>query len=169
LSFLFLNCRARDCEREDELLQFIHRETTSVIQGEARLMFTFTVGLMQKVPGLLAGLLRFPVCQATAILANVGDVRRQFRVRFPLKHGRCVAGNITLEALRGAAPIRDKTRIAVSLGTYAGMLLVNMQCDPRVFTRLEAEKLTDLFADRLRRRAHGTARLVDVSGISRAA
>lgn len=157
LSFLFLTRRARDCDpqrdREDELLSYVHRETETVVQGEARLMFTYGAGLLLKVPGLLAGLLRVPACQATAILANVGDVRRQFHVRFPLKNGRCVAGNVTLEALLGAAPIRDKTRIAVSLGTYAGVLLVNMQCDPRFFTLSEAEQLADLFAERIRRRS----------------
>lgn len=153
LSFLFTTRRARDCDREDELLRFIHRETESVIQGDDRFIFAFAVGLLLKIPGLLAGLLRLPACQATAILANVGDVRRQFRVRFPLKQGRCVAGNVILTALRGVAPIRDKTRLAVSLGTYAGVLLVNMQCDPRYFTLHEAEQLADLLTDRIRRRS----------------
>lgn len=153
VSFLFITRRARDCNREDELLQFIHRETEAVNQGNNRLIFALALSKVLKIPGLLAGLLRVPVCQATAILANVGDVRRQFRVRFPLKHGRCVAGNVTLEALRGVAPIRDKTRLAVSLGTYAGVLLVNLQCDPRYYTRHEAEQLADLFAERIRRRS----------------
>jgi hypothetical protein len=153
LSFLFMTRRARDCDREDELLRFIHRETESVIQGDDRFIFAFAVRLLLKIPGLLAGLLRLPACQATAILANVGDVRRQFRVRFPLKQGRCVAGNVTLTALRGVAPIRDKTRLAVSLGTYAGVLLVNMQCDPRYFTLHEAEQLADLFTERILNRS----------------
>jgi len=160
LSFLFMTRRARDCDREDELLSFIHRETESVIQGEDRLIFTFAVRLLLKIPGLLAGLLRVPACQATAILANVGDIRRQFRARFPLKQGRCIAGNVRLKALRGVAPIRHKTRVAVSLGTYAGLLLVNMQCDPRYFARHEAERLADLFAERIRRRSGCDASVV---------
>lgn len=169
LSFLFMTRRARDCDREDELLQFIHRETESVIQGEARLMFAHAVGLLLKAPGLLAGLLRVPACQATAILANVGDVRRQFRGRFPLKQGRCVAGNVILDALLGAAPIRNRTRLAVSLGTYAGMYLVNMQCDHRFFTRDDAERLADLFTERIRRRARGSDTAVNLLETSRAA
>jgi hypothetical protein len=28
-----------------------------------------------------------------------------------------------------------------------------MQCDPRCYTRLEAEQIADLFADRIRRRS----------------
>jgi hypothetical protein len=155
LSFMFLTRRARDCdaEREDILLQYIHRESELVVRGDSRLMFTYVVRQLAKVPGLLRGLLRVPICQATAILSNVGDVRRSFRARFPTRQGRCVAGNVRLETLLGASPVRHKTRIAVSLGTYAGLLLVNMQCDRRYFAPHEAERLVELFAERIRRRA----------------
>ncbi|HEY3969057.1 MAG TPA: hypothetical protein VGM05_31190 [Planctomycetaceae bacterium] len=153
LSLLSLTRRAADVDHEDELLQSIHRETEAVVGGDDRFMFTHLLQFVWRVPGLVTGLVRAPICQATAILANVGDVRRQFRARFPLKQGKCVAGNVRLEALLGAAAIRHKTRIAVSLGIYAGSLLVNMQCDPRCYTRLEAEQIADLFADRIRRRS----------------
>ena len=155
LSFLFLTRRARDCDadREDELLQYIHGESEMVVRGDWRLMFTYAVHHLLKVPGLLRGLLRVPICQATAILSNVGDVRRSFHARFPLRQGRCVAGNVRLEALLGASPVRHKTRIAVSLGTYAGAFFVNMQCDRRYFAPHEAERLVELFAERIRRRA----------------
>ncbi len=153
LSFLCLTRRAADVDNEHELLQSIHRETEAVVGGDDRFMFTHLLQFALRIPGLVASLVRAPTCQATAILANVGDVRRQFRARFPLKQGKCVAGNVRLEALLGAASIRHKTRIAVSLGIYAGSLLVNMQCDPRCYTRLEAEQIANLFADRIRRRA----------------
>ncbi len=161
LSFMFLTRRARDCDgaREEKLLKFIHGESEFVVQGDSRLMFTYGVRLLLNFPGLLRGLLRVPICQATAILSNVGDVRRAFRARFPLKQGRCVAGNVRLEALLGASPIRHKTRIAVALGTYAGALFVNMQCDRRFFTPDEAEQLADLFAEQIRRRAQSDALL----------
>ncbi len=161
LSFLFLTHRARDCDgdREAKLLKFIHGESEFVVQGDSRVMFTYVVRLLLKFPGLLRGLLRVPICQATAILSNVGDVRRSFRARFPLKQGRCVAGNVRLEALLGASPIRHKTRIAVALGTYAGQLFVNMQCDRRLFAPHEAEQLADLFAERIRRRSQSETAL----------
>jgi hypothetical protein len=153
LSFLFLTQRARDCDREDGLLDYIHGESEYTVMGDPRVMFTYAVRMILKFPGLLAGLLRIPICQATVILSNVGDVRRSFRARFPLKQGRCVAGSVRLEALRGASPLRHKTRVVVALGTYAGSLFVNMRCDPRYFTPLESEQMADLFAERIRLRA----------------
>jgi hypothetical protein len=161
LSFMFLTRRARDCDadREDDLLKSIHSESDLIVHGDSRVMFTYIIRQMLKVPGLVRALLRVPICQATAILSNVGDVRRSFRARFPLKQGRCVAGSVRLEALLGASPIRPKTRIAVALGTYAGLLFVNMQCDRRYFAPHEAERLADLFAERIRRRAETEAAL----------
>src|SRR5262249_27837951 len=147
LSFLFLTQRASDCDREQKLLDYIQAETEYTVQGDPRVMFTYAVRLLLKFPGVLPALLRVPVCHATAILSNVGDGRRSFRARFPLKQGRCVAGNVRLEALRGASPLRPRTRVAMALGTYAGSLFVNVQCDPRYFTPLESERLTDLFAE----------------------
>jgi hypothetical protein len=159
LSFMFLTRRARHCDDEAALLRYVHSETETVTSSHDRLIFTNTVRHLLKVPGLLAGMLRVPVCQATAIVSNVGDVRRQLRAKFPMKQGRCVAGNIRLEAVLGASPIRNKTRIAVSLGNYAGMLFVNMQCDPRVFSLAEAERLADMLAGRIRARAESESRL----------
>ena len=33
-------------------------------------------------------------CLSTAVLANIGDIRRRFSGRFPLSDGRWVAGNV---------------------------------------------------------------------------
>ncbi len=54
-----------------------------------------------------------------------------------------MAGNVTLEALLGAAPVRPGTRLAVSLGTYAGNLLININCDSTVFSAADAERFVD--------------------------
>jgi hypothetical protein len=159
LSFMFLTRRARHCDDEAGLLRYIHSETETVTGSHDRLLFTYTVRQLLKVPGLLAGMLGVPVCQATAIVSNVGDVRRQLRAKFPLKQGRCVAGNIRLEAVLGASPIRNKTRVGVSLGNYAGMLFVNVQCDPQVFSLAEAERLADMLATRIGARADTESRL----------
>ena len=105
---------------------------------------------MLKIPGLLRCLLRMNRCFTSAILTNVGDIRRQFTARFPLKQARCVAGNVILDVLKGAVPVRPNTRLSASVGTYAGNLYINMHCDPLSFTREQAEELSDLFVNRLK-------------------
>jgi hypothetical protein len=101
------------------------------------------------VPGLMEFASRLPYSFATMVLTNVGDVKRQFGVRFPLKRGRCVAGSITVEALRGTAPLRPGTHVGISVGTYAGQLFVNAICDPHRYTRADAEEFLNLFLSQL--------------------
>jgi hypothetical protein len=150
VSYMFLTRRAGDCDRPDEMLAGIHRQTSLVVNERLGRLMAMGLKYVQKVPGLLWCLLRLNRCFCSAILANVGDIRRQFRVRFPLKQGRCVAGNVTLEALMGSPPVRPNTRLSISMGTYAGTLFINLHCDPLNFTREQAEELGDLFVNHLK-------------------
>lgn len=149
VSFMFLNEKGGAPKSADLLVQSIHRRTEGYASRSA------AEGVMQLIrygvwlPGLLEGSLKYCPCLASVTLANVGDVRRQFRAHFPLRQGKVVAGNIQLEALVGAAPVRRNSRVSVSLGVYAGTLYVNMHCDPRCFTNSQAEALADLFASQI--------------------
>jgi hypothetical protein len=92
-------------------------------------------------------------CFCTAIVTNAGDIGRQFYARFPLQDGRCVAGNVTLEALIASPTIRPKTRLAICVLTYAGSLSIGVRCDPFCFTPEQAEELADSFVNRLKQSA----------------
>lgn len=150
VGYMFLTRRAGDCSRPDELLADIHKQTSTIVNDRQGRLLAFAVKYLLKVPGLLWCLLRLNRCFCSAILTNVGDIRRQFTARFPLKQGKCVAGNVTLEVLKGAVPVRRNTRLSTSVGTYAGNLYINMHCDPLSFTREQAEELADLFVGRLK-------------------
>jgi len=151
VSYMFLTRRAGDFDRPEEMLAGIHRQTSMVVNERLGRLAVNGLRYVLKVPGLLWCLLRLNRCFCTAILANVGDIRRQFRVRFPLKQGKCVAGNVVLESLMGSPPVRPNTRLSTSMGTYGGSLFINLHCDPRSFSREQAEELADLFVNRLRR------------------
>jgi hypothetical protein len=149
VSHFFLTRRAGECDQPDDMLQDIHRRTSVVVNDQQGRFLAIGLKYVLKIPGLLNVLLHFNRCFATSILANVGEIRRGFTATFPLKQGRCVAGNVTLEGLFGIAPVRPNTRLSTSLGTYAGKLFINMHCDPNSFTRQQAEDLIDLFVRRL--------------------
>lgn len=151
VSYMFLTRRADECDRPDEMLAGIHRQTSMIVNERLGRFLAFALKYFQKIPGLLWCLLRLNRCFCSTVLTNVGDIRRHFKVRFPLKHGRCVAGNVILEALMGSPPVRPNTRLATSLGTYGGTLFINLHCDPKSFTREQADELADLFIDRLRK------------------
>lgn len=151
VSYMFLTRLASACRQPEALLTDIHRQTSVIVNEQQGRFLAIGLNYVLKIPGLLWGLLRMNRCFTSAILTNVGDIRRQFTARFPLKQGRCVAGNVTLDVLTGAVPVRPNTRLSASVGTYAGNLYINMHCDPNSFTREQAEELTDLFVNRLRK------------------
>jgi len=149
VSYMFLTRRSGDCARPEELLQSIHRQTSTIVNEQQGRFLANGLRYVLKIPGLLWCLLRMNRCFTSVILTNVGDIRRQFTARFPLKQGRCVAGNVTLDVLTGAVPVRPNTRLSTSVGTYAGNLHINMHCDPHSFTQEQANELADMFVSRL--------------------
>ncbi len=153
VSYMFLAQRAGDCDRPDEMLAKVHRQTSLAVNARFGRITVMGLKYVQKVPGLLWCLLRLNRCFCSAILTNAGDIGRQFHVRFPLKEGRCVAGNVTLEALMASPTIRPKTRLAISVLTYAGTVFIGLRCDPLCFTREQAEELADAFVNRLKQSA----------------
>jgi hypothetical protein len=150
VSYMFLARRAGDCDRPDELLAGIHRQTSLAVNERLGRITGIGLKYVLKVPGLLWCLLRRNRCFCTAILTNAGDIGRQFHVRFPVKEGRCLAGNVTLEALMASPTIRPKTRLAISMLTYGGTVFIGLRCDPLSFTREQAEELADSFVNRLK-------------------
>lgn len=151
VSYMFLTRQAADCDQPDALLADIHRQTSTIVNERQGRFVAIGLKYVLKIPGLLRCLLRMNRCFTSVILTNVGDIRRQFTARFPLKQGRCVAGDVTLDVLTGAVPVRPNTRLSTSVGTYAGNLYINFHCDPLSFTKEQAEELADLFVTRLRR------------------
>ena len=57
---------------------------------------------------------------------------------------------MTLDYLVGAAPVRKGTHVATSVGKYAGRFIINLNCDPKFFTRDEANEFTESFLSHLR-------------------
>ncbi|MGQ0636706.1 MAG: hypothetical protein ACT4QC_19010 [Planctomycetaceae bacterium] len=149
LSYVFLTRHVQSLADEDALLRYIHRESEILLSsGDSRLL-PMSLAWLRRVPGAMALTTRIPFRFVTAMLANVGEVRRQLGNRFPLKRGRCVAGNVTLEALLGAAPVRPGSSVGTSVGTYAGRLFINFNCDPLRFSTAAAGQFADLFVAQL--------------------
>ncbi|MBL8809066.1 MAG: hypothetical protein JNM43_02715 [Planctomycetaceae bacterium] len=142
------------CGREisdSKLLSVIAQESAVSVSGQEAGMVLMCLNAGRRVPGLLAGFTALPLCLSTAVLANVGDVRRQLCNQFPLKQGKIVAGTVTMEYLLGVAPIRPKTNLAISLGKYAGKLFINLNLNPESYSDAEAEVLADLFVEQIRK------------------
>ncbi len=145
VSYIFLNQSEKDINHHDHLIQSISQRTKQLLSStDSRLPLYFLKGGFS-VPGFVSSVLKLPLRLSTATLANVGDVKRQLNCRFPMHKRKCIAGSVTLEGLFGAAPIRKRTSVGISVGTYAGELLMNFNCASSCFSPEESEQFADLF------------------------
>ncbi len=150
VSYILLTRRGDQIQKTKPLLNFIAAESRQVLNGRETGIVLLSMEAVCLIPGLIRVLTRLPVRLATTVLANVGEVKRQLRNRFPLSRGKCVAGNVELDYLFGAAPVRRGTHVATSVGKYAGRLIINLNCDPQHFTADEAESFAECFINHLK-------------------
>lgn len=150
VSMLLLNRRLEQLDDFGSTLKFVHKFCHKMIGGVGAPTFVRNLAWMRYVPGMLWLMTRLPVSFSTGVFANVGDVKRQFRGRFPLVKGRIRAGSVIMDGLLGAAPIRPRTGVATSVGTYGRRLFINMNYDRGILTRGDAEEILDLFVAGLR-------------------
>lgn len=155
VSYILLTRRGHQVDDSEAMLDFIASESRQVLNGRETGLVLLSIETGNFIPGLMRLLCRLPVCMATTVLANVGDVKRQLRNRFPIRKGKCVAGNVTLKYLLGAAPVRPGTHVATSVGKYAGRLIINLNCDPLFFTSAEADQFAATFLQKIRLLAKG--------------
>jgi hypothetical protein len=149
VSYTFLTRHGRHCDDAHELLQGIHRETDPATRYRRSLMFLRSYRSMEHIPGAIPLYARSNRCFATTVLSNLGDMNAHLEAQFPCEGGKIVAGNLVLEEIFVAPPVRANTRAAFAVGRYAGRLWVCVRCDPRVFTADDARQLLALYVDRV--------------------
>lgn len=151
VSYTFLTRHPSQCADSHELLKGIPPETDVATRRRRSLMFLGGFRLMERIPGAIPLYMGANRCFATVVLSNLGDVCRHFQTQFPCESGKIVAGNLILEDIFGAPPIRANTRAAFMAGRYGGRYWVCVRCDPRVFTADDAHRLLSRYVDRLKR------------------
>ncbi len=152
VSYTFLTRRVGELDDPDELLQSIRRETLAIKNERRGVRFADMLAAGFAIPGLMPVLLSYPFCMATAILSNVGDPSRRFTARFPRTGGRIVCGNLTLEDITGAPPLRHLSRAAISAFAYNRRLTLSVRCDPFRFSSGDSKEFLSLYVGRLRSR-----------------
>jgi hypothetical protein len=156
VSMSFLSRRAGACDDARRLLDGIHRETLHIKRTRRGLRFIHVLEWAQRLCGGMPRRLVGDRCFATVVLSNLGDAARWFTATFPIRSGRVIAGNLVLEAVTGAPPIRAKTSAAVMVIRCAGETSVSLRCDPRRFSPEHAEGLLVEYVDRLVRTSQET-------------
>lgn len=158
VSYVFVTRTAAECDNGADLLSSIQRQTVESLRSGGQYAFLQCLRFVRRIPGLLQCLLGVKTCFSSVVLANVGDIRRLFSGEFPTQHGKWVAGNVTIDRIDGVAPLRPNTRAAMSIGSYAGELVLNLRTDATVFSEQDAAEFLARFALRLERIANSVAR-----------
>lgn len=130
-----------------KLLGHIHkimRFVKSFEMGHTLVVFAMLAG---KIKGGLVNFFRIPLSRATAGLTNLGIPYSDS----PLRDGPGPVrfAGMTLTGVETLPPIRDRTRICLSINSYDGDLRVTMRYDDTVFDQAAADKLIDKFVERV--------------------
>ncbi len=149
VSYTFLTRHGSQCGDSQELLRGIHQETDPATRYRRSLMFLRSFRSMERIPGAIRLYTNSNRCFATTVLSNLGDMSWHLGSQFPCEAGKVVAGNLVLEDIFTAPPIRANTRAAFLVGRYGGRLWICVRCDPRVFTADDARQLLALYVDRV--------------------
>jgi hypothetical protein len=105
--------------------------------------FVRCAGLVGLFPGGLEFLTRSNRCYATATVSNMGQ--GLIETQLPRTDGKIITGDLVLEAIESAPPIRAFTSIGTTFVTYAGRLAMIMNYDRHHFTAPAAQQLLDLY------------------------
>lgn len=151
LGFAFLTRTPRECRAAAALLASIRDETARIKRWRLGLYFLGGLAFASQRPALLRWYLHSDRCMATAVLSNVGRIF----ARSPLRgrDGKLIAGDVVLEQLRGAPPVRPGTRASFAVVRYAHEIWVTLRSDPRWFSAEEAQRLVDEYGRQLRNSA----------------
>jgi len=151
LGFAFVTIPPREFGDCNKLLQLVHAQTEQIKQWKLALYFLGGLGVASIFPGAVAASLRWKQSFATVVLSNIG--RLMAHSRLPRAEDRLVCGNVILEQITGAPPIRRNTRAALIVGEYGGRTTISLRCEPRLFSTADTRDLLDTYVARLRETA----------------
>lgn len=139
VSYVFHNFRRRDLNDSKTLLQAIHQKSQQMLNRNEAIAMLYGFACTRLVPGLFRLSQLLQPDYASAALTSVGEVRRIFGNRFPLKKGKAIAGNIVIQRIDGIAPVRQNTNLTLAIGTYGGELILHLNRNTQVFSADDAE------------------------------
>ncbi|MBN1395177.1 MAG: hypothetical protein JW959_09150 [Pirellulales bacterium] len=153
VSYNFFTRRESQCVDRPVFLQGISRENDPATRHRRGMSFLRGFRLLELIPGAVPLMARTNRCFATTVLSNLGDVGRYFGTILPCRSGKIAAGNLVLEDVFGAPPVRPNTRAVFAVGTYGGRMWVSVRRDPRALTADGVRGLLEMYVNRLRKSA----------------
>jgi len=148
LSFNFITRLESRLDEREMLLRTIHHESSPAVRQRRTKMFVRALDLLSRMPWAIEGVVGSRRCRATAVLSNISNLNRMF-ANIPQSDGRLVVGNLVLEDIYGAPPVRPKTAAAFATGTYAGKMWLCLRRDPHALSADDARQLMAFYVKQL--------------------
>lgn len=149
VSYALVTHRMSECGEPLSLLKRIHEKTSSLMSGREGVIAWKLFRVLRRIPGGLRFMMSWWSCAGTLVLANVGDVRRRTRARFPQQDGCWQAGSVVVERICGVSPVRPNTLAAIGVAEYGGRMTVSLRTDGTMLTRQDTELFLRQFCERL--------------------
>lgn len=138
-----------------DLLAKIKEKTSSFLRsGEGRIALKM-FDVLRRIPFGLRMFLSRSSGAGTIVMTTVGDVSRRLRCSFPLQGQRWVAGNVTVQKLGGAPPVRPGTPVSITVAEYAGQMTIGLRSDGNVLSETDSQEFLQQFVGRVEAVATG--------------
>ncbi|MCX6899338.1 MAG: hypothetical protein NT105_11600 [Verrucomicrobia bacterium] len=137
------------------LMDSIRSETRLLKRSRLPATFMNAMAVSEKVMGSLDRVFRTERCLTTAVLSNLGRIFGNTPLR---RHdGKLLAGDLVVEAIDTAPPVRTGSGISCTLYTYADHLSLTMLYDRRGFSSVIAKQLLNHIVTQIEQTINCTA------------
>ncbi len=133
LSFAFVTKDLRNFDDRRKLLTSICDDTVRIKQWKLGLYYYGGLAVACHVPNAVPWALNRRYSFATVVLSNLGRVYA--RSALSGRGRRLACGNLVLERVTGAPPLRPLTRAAIAVVEYGDEANINLRCDPHLVWR----------------------------------
>lgn len=125
----------------EALLDGIRSETRLLKRTRLPAAFMHAMAVGEIAMGSLERIFQTERCLTTAVLSNLGRIFTN--TPLPRHNGKLLAGNLIVEAVDTAPPVRTGCGISCTLYTYAGQLSLTLLYDRRCFSSTAAASLLE--------------------------
>jgi hypothetical protein len=147
VSSVFLDRRGTDFADPDHLLSGIHEEMDLIKRLRLGFTFIFSTAICRRFLGGLEKKVRADKCTISCIFTNTGTPFAH--VPLSRRDEYIVAGNVTLEDLQIAVPVRPYSCATIAVALYANRLGITLHYDPRPLTEQQASDLLETYVRRI--------------------
>ncbi len=157
LGYAFADWRVRNGELEEPLLADLEEQAVRYPPRRQAMVLLQGLAVARRV-GTMSWLVNRRTCLATAVFSNLGDRSRRFAAKLRRREGRVIAGNVVVDKILGAPPLRPGTCAGMTVGIYARQLTICFRTDPLHFDSSDTRRMLEEYVQQLSQTAQETSR-----------